>query len=93
MFALYNFIILFIFAILANYISNFFAIILGLYFIFTFLPNLAVNARRLHDINLSGWWQLIGLIPYVYIVLIILFCLKGNDNANRFGLNPLQEIE
>ena len=29
--------------------------------IITALPGLAVGARRLHDINRSGWWQLITL--------------------------------
>ena len=35
---------------------------LGLYWLITFIPNLAVTVRRLHDIGRSGWWLLIGLI-------------------------------
>ena len=27
------------------------------------LPYIAVTARRLHDIDKSGWLQLIGIIP------------------------------
>lgn len=32
----------------------------GLLFWVVFIPFLAVTARRLHDINRSGWWILIG---------------------------------
>ena len=32
------------------------------------LPSLAVGARRLHDTNRSGWWQLLQL-PTLYIFL------------------------
>ena len=33
------------------------------------LPTLAVGARRLHDINRSGWWQLLFLFMFVGIEL------------------------
>jgi uncharacterized membrane protein YhaH (DUF805 family) len=51
-----------------------------------FLPALAVAVRRLHDIDKSGWWLLIGLIPLIGpIVLIVFFCQQGTAGANRFG--------
>jgi uncharacterized membrane protein YhaH (DUF805 family) len=37
----------------------------GLFVLATLLPTVAVATRRLHDTNRSGWWQLVGLIPYV----------------------------
>ncbi len=53
------------------------------------LPNLAVAARRLHDIGRSGWWQLLLLIPIVgVIVLIVWFARKGEEGANKFGDDP-----
>ena len=33
------------------------------------LPSFAVGARRLHDINRSGWWQLLFLFMFVGIEL------------------------
>ena len=55
-----------------------------------FLPGLAVGARRLHDIDKSGWWLLIGLIPLIgIIVLIYWFVQRGTDGPNRFGESPL----
>jgi uncharacterized membrane protein YhaH (DUF805 family) len=29
----------------------------------TLIPGLAIGVRRLHDINRSGWWMLLWLIP------------------------------
>ena len=36
-----------------------------LYQLAILVPMLAVGARRLHDIDRSGWWQLIGFGPLV----------------------------
>ena len=36
----------------------------------TIVPSLAVGARRLHDSNRSGWWQLLAWGPYVLLLLI-----------------------
>ena len=35
----------------------------NLFFIIVFIPSFAVAARRLHDVNLSGYWQL----PYILL--------------------------
>ncbi len=56
----------------------------------TFLPGLSVGIRRLHDLDRSGWWILLFLIPLVgAIILIIWFCSKGTDGSNRFGADRL----
>jgi uncharacterized membrane protein YhaH (DUF805 family) len=53
------------------------------------IPTIAVTVRRLHDQNQSGWLVLLGLIPYVGIlVLLILASLRGTAGTNRFGPNP-----
>jgi len=50
------------------------------------LPHIAVTARRLHDIDKSGWWLLLYLIPIIgFIILIIWMCKAGTPSANRFG--------
>jgi uncharacterized membrane protein YhaH (DUF805 family) len=55
-----------------------------------FLPSLAVAMRRLHDLDRSGWWVLLFLIPIVGgIVLIVWFCSPGTPGPNRFGPDPL----
>ncbi len=53
------------------------------------LPHCAVAARRLHDTNRSAWWLLLELAPLVgWIMLVIWFCQRGNEQANRFGDPP-----
>lgn len=69
---------------------------LGLLWLGTIVPTLAVTVRRLHDSNLSGWLVLglaIGLlIPVVNLLValaaIILMCLPGTDGPNPYGPDP-----
>jgi uncharacterized membrane protein YhaH (DUF805 family) len=56
----------------------------------TLLPTLAVSARRLHDVDRSGWWALLIFTMVGYIVLIYWACLRGTVGANRFGPDPLE---
>lgn len=51
-----------------------------------FIPNWAATVRRLHDINMSGWWILISIFPYVgQLVLFILLLLPGTNGPNSYG--------
>ena len=63
-----------------------------LYLIFvlgTFLPSLAVSVRRLHDVDRSGWWILLSLVPIIGpIILLIWYVRKGTAGENRFGDEP-----
>ncbi|HKR48556.1 MAG TPA: DUF805 domain-containing protein [Pseudonocardiaceae bacterium] len=67
--------------------------ILGLiYALAVLLPSLAVGARRLHDTGRTGWWQLIGIIPFigwiVLIVFFVFFALDGDRQLNAHGPDP-----
>jgi len=58
-----------------------------------FLPGLALAIRRLHDLDRSGWWILLALIPIIgFVILIIWFCTKGTEGPNRFGPDRLAEL-
>lgn len=48
------------------------------------LPSLAVGARRLHDINKSGWWQLLYLIPVIGWIVVIYWASQPAREPNRF---------
>ncbi len=45
--------------------------------------------RRLHDLNFSGWWSILMLIPLVSIIpsLFLMFA-PGNKHDNDYGLKP-----
>lgn len=51
----------------------------------TFLPSIAVTARRLHDTDRSGWLQLIALIPIIGWVPFIIWCTQQGKIPNRFS--------
>lgn len=44
------------------YLGVLIAAFVGLFWLATFIPRLAVGARRLHDTGHSGWWQLLLII-------------------------------
>lgn len=55
------------------------------------IPSIAVGVRRLHDIDRTGWWLLIWLIPIIgWIVLIVFAATRGTNGPNRFGADPLR---
>jgi len=56
--------------------------------VITIIPNLSVTVRRLHDVDKSGWFILLGLIPLVGFYLLYLYCQPGTNGPNRFGPDP-----
>ena len=50
----------------------------------------AVGTKRWHDRNKSGWWNLIGLIPYIGGIwaFIECGCLRGTLGSNSYGPDP-----
>jgi len=53
------------------------------------LPSIAVAIRRLHDIGRTGWWYLFVFLPVIgWILLIVFFCTKTQENANQWGVPP-----
>lgn len=55
------------------------------------IPSLSITVRRLHDINYSGWWYLLVVVPVVgFLVYLVLLFWRGTKGANRFGQDPLQ---
>jgi uncharacterized membrane protein YhaH (DUF805 family) len=64
-------------------------IIGALWALAVFLPSLSLFIRRLHDTNRSGWWVLIGLIPFAGAIVLLVFALLDSDpGENRFGPSP-----
>ena len=83
MFVLFNIIISISLAIV-EVITNI-SVLRSVYGLAVLVPSLVLVFRRLHDTGRSGWLILIGLIPFIgVIVLLILACL-GSDGNNKYG--------
>lgn len=53
-------------------------------------PSVAVTVRRIHDVGLSGWFVLLGLIPSVGSLIILVFALiPSQKRPNRWGEVPV----
>lgn len=98
MFALMNFLISILISIVGGLIGKSDGLIAvslsGVYTLFIFLPSLAVTVRRLHDTNKTGWWILIGLVPFIgALVLLIFMVIDSDPDTNAYGPNPKQAPE
>ncbi|WP_460218133.1 DUF805 domain-containing protein [Psychroserpens sp. MEBiC05023] len=97
MFILVQIIIVGLFISYASLIDNFLeseiaGSILGIYALATLIPWLALNVRRLHDINKSGIYIFINLIPIVgRIWYIVLVATEGDFGDNKYGPDPKRE--
>lgn len=88
MYALIWFIVYVVLAIIEG-ILGLPGILSGLYSLGTLLPNIAVAMRRLHDTGRTGWWLLIGFVPFIgAIVLLIFYCIDSEAGDNQYGPNP-----
>lgn len=63
--------------------------VLAIFVLGLFIPSLAVQVRRFHDQDKSGWFVLLGLIPYIGgIITFVFMCIEGTRGPNRFGPDP-----
>lgn len=64
-------------------------ILTGIIEIAILLPSLGVAVRRLHDVDKSGWWLFISLIPLIGAILLIYWYIKpSQEGTNRYGDIP-----
>jgi uncharacterized membrane protein YhaH (DUF805 family) len=71
-FILFGFIVGVVLGAVSVTVANLFALAI-------LLPQLAVGARRLHDVGRSGWWQLLVLIPIFGLIVLIVFWVQPSN--------------
>lgn len=67
------------------------SIFMGLLFLVClgfFIPGLAVQVRRLHDLGFTGWLVLLGFVPLGGFVLLVFMFLDGQPGDNKYGPDP-----
>ena len=85
MFVLYNVLVSFVIGFIGGLIPVLSFLSL-LYVIAIIVPSVGLGIRRLHDLNLSGWFYLLVIIPFVgSLALLFLFCVPGDAGDNKFG--------
>ena len=61
----------------------------SLYALAVLIPSLAVSVRRLHDTGRSGWWWLISLVPFIGVIVLLIFAAQDSEpGGNKYGANP-----
>ena len=64
-------------------------LIFGLIYIGFIVMSIGFGVRRLHDLDKSGWWMLLMIVPLVNLGLAIyLLFFSGTVGDNRFGPQP-----
>lgn len=81
-------------AMLAASLKESFFYMLLVLLVMTIIPvvwaSLAVAVKRLHDLNRSGWWSLLCLVPYLGgLFLFVLGLPRGTPGQNEYGQPPL----
>lgn len=66
-------------------VSMLFLALLAIFVLGTFVQNLALSIRRLHDINVSGWWWFICFLPLGGLVLLVMYAIPGTSGDNKYG--------
>ncbi len=89
-FTLFNLLTIILIYIFSNLIfgEEFASILNILISLLLFTPTIAVTIRRLHDVNLSGWFIAIQVIPFGGLFLLIKFCQDGDRHTNKYGTDP-----
>ena len=66
-------------------------IVVAIVYLASLWPALAIQVKRWHDRNKSGWWVLIAFVPVIGGLWMLIECgfLEGTKGANQFGADPL----
>lgn len=67
--------------------------IIGILMLILLWPSLAIQAKRWHDRNKSGYWILLNFIPIIGFLWITfeLGFLRGTEGNNDYGADPLSK--
>ena len=69
--------------------------ILAALFLVCIIGLILLSIKRLHDLDMSGWWILFFCIPNAYTMLgafLFLVCIPSTPDVNRFGALPSSDM-
>lgn len=87
-FQLYNFLVIILLIVLEDLLGissldSDRSIFADAYNLIVLIPHIAVGVRRMHDVDMKGWFLLLPLIN------LILTISKGTEGNNRYGPKPI----
>ncbi len=65
--------------------SGFIELFINLIGLVFFLPSISACVRRLHDVNKSGWFVLLSIVPIVSFYILYLNCQESHSATNKWG--------
>lgn len=87
-FALFSSIVTIVLTILGSMLFKT-TLLANLYNLAVFVPSLALAARRLHDIDKSGWFLLLLFVPLIgWAILLYFYVLDSQPGSNKYGPCP-----
>ena len=58
----------------------------GVLLLFVLMPSISIGVRRLHDVNKSGWWYLLILVPLIGPLVLLYWAIQVSDaGSNAYG--------
>ncbi len=66
-------------------------ILMGILYIAMIVMSVMIAKRRLNDLNRSGWWFLLFIVPLInFVMAIYVIFFPGTEGSNNFGPAPEQ---
>ena len=83
----------FLFLVLGNIAASLISeTVNGLFSLATILPTVAVGCRRLHDIDKSGWWQLLNFLPIIGWIVLLYWAVQEGSGAEPILIRYLLSL-
>lgn len=65
-------------------------LVFGIIALIIWIIGISLSVRRWHDLNKSGWWVLVNVIPilgWIYSIVMLGF-MPGDQGSNQYGPPP-----
>ncbi len=76
-----------------GFLSGMMILFTGIALLGLIVPLLALQVRRFHDQDKSGWFVLINFVPYIgSLIVLIMMAIEGDKGDNQYGVDPLLDM-
>jgi uncharacterized membrane protein YhaH (DUF805 family) len=80
--------------VIGAFVAGIISAIIGEWFVWVYqiaiiFPAVIAGIKRMHDLDKSGWWVAISLVPLIGGLWYLYLCvIRGTEGANKFGGDP-----